>query len=153
MTVKLASSWQLSVSNTLQLNPGRYLPFWPWQFNSLPPGKCRSNLISEHMLWHFLWFCSQVNTKECFFNDKSTSVQVMACCWQSTSHYLSQCWLMFLTIWHHYGHFLWFCSQVNTKECFFNDKSTSVQVMACCWQSTSHYLSQCWLMFLTIWHH
>ena len=27
---------------------------------------------------------------------------------------------------------------------FVDDKSTSVQVMACCRQATSHYLSQCW---------
>ena len=30
-----------------------------------------------------------------------------------------------------------------------DDKSTMVQVMACCRQATSHYLSQCWPSFLS----
>ena len=33
-----------------------------------------------------------------------------------------------------------------------DDKSTLLQVMACCGQATSHYLSQCWLRCVTIWH-
>ena len=39
-----------------------------------------------------------------------------------------------------------------------DDKSTSAQVMAWCHQATSHYLNQCWpiyvcLFLVTIWHH
>ena len=75
------------------------LPLSHQGVNSLAPGKCGNNLknvIPDHMLWKelkdisnkiaLLWMPS--NT----FDDKSTVVQVMACCHQAPSHYLSHCW-------------------------------------------------------------
>ena len=54
------------------------------------------SVISEHMSWISFMITSceialrwmQQNT----FDDKSTSVQVMAWCCQAPSHYMSQCW-------------------------------------------------------------
>ena len=72
---------------------------YPKYFNSLAPGR---------FWWHFRWVNFHVN--------------------------FSHWWLMYL---------LWNCHQMNVTG-FTADKSTLVQVMACCRQATSHYLSQCW---------
>ena len=40
-------------------------------------------------------------------NLQSTLVQVMAWCRQATSHYLRQCWQIYIAIWRHLGHNAW----------------------------------------------
>ena len=72
--------------------------------NSLAPGKCCCNfksvifkVISMIDIWSTsceiaLWWMSKHLT-----NDQSTLVQVMAWCHQATSHYLSQCWPIYMT--------------------------------------------------------
>ena len=97
----------------------------------------------------------------------------MAWCCKTTSHHLSQClpcslspygiirpqWLNYLTpgksgckfrfviLKHFIDWYLWNCPQINAKG-LYDDKSALVQVMACCNQATSHYLSQCWPRFM-----
>ena len=55
-----------------------------------------NSAISKHMLQsRFIWRSSEIALMwmpQNIFDDKSALVQVMACCHQATSHYLSQCW-------------------------------------------------------------
>ena len=83
---------------------GNYIPqkhwlSYPLEINSLAPGRFQRNLrkvifqlISVIDVWSISckivlkWMPMDLT------DGKSTLVQVMACCRQATSHYLSQCW-------------------------------------------------------------
>ena len=72
---------------------------WVWQFNSLVPGRFQFNfrkVIFKLTLVNGGWGISHEIALRWMpldlTDDKSTLVQVMACCHQATSHYLSQCW-------------------------------------------------------------
>ena len=67
--------------------------------NSLPPGRFQFNfrwVIFKLALVNGVWGISYEIALRWMpldlIDDKSTLVQVMAWCWQATSHYLSQCW-------------------------------------------------------------
>ena len=75
--------------------------------NSLPPGRCGSNLKSvDYNLWTHV-FQGYTSASNCeiavglmpqnTFHDKSSLVQVMTWCHQATGHYLSQCRLRHMT--------------------------------------------------------
>ena len=72
--------------------------FRDYSFNSLAPGWFERNLrkvIFKLILMIGSWgiFCKfALRWMSMDLTDKSTLVQVMACCHQATSHYLSQCW-------------------------------------------------------------
>ena len=60
----------------------------------------------HHVCRNFLWVSGECHsTFICFINEKSTFVQIMACCRQATSHYLSPCWAITIShiarIWRH----------------------------------------------------
>ena len=72
-------------------------------FNSLAPGWCGNNfeskivkLITENSSLGIHCEIASREIPQNSTNEKSTLVQVMACCRQATSHYLSQCWLRFM---------------------------------------------------------
>ena len=72
-------------------------------FNSLAPGRPRcyfKTAISNLVLLIGIFTSSKDNALRWMprdlTNDKSTLVQVMACCHQATGHYLSQCWPSFI---------------------------------------------------------
>ena len=74
--------------------------FWRGSFNSLAPEGCSNDLkhvISTHMLWiNFMGTFYETVHKwmsQNTFDEKSTSIQVISLCRQTTSHYMSQCWL------------------------------------------------------------
>ena len=71
----------------------------PEGINSLAPGKFEVNFRYVIFKWILViagWGISSeitlIWTSLDFTNDQSTLVQVMACCRQATSHYLSPCW-------------------------------------------------------------
>ena len=73
--------------------------FLKMAFNSLVLVRCGStfkSVISKHMLWVKFWGtpCELVlrSMPQNIFDEKSTLFQVMAWCYQATSHYLNQCW-------------------------------------------------------------
>ena len=75
-----------------------------YMFNSLSPGRseCDSkNVIFNLVLLIGIFRSSRDNAlrwmPQDLTDDKSTLVQVMAWCRQTTSHYLSQCWLSSLS--------------------------------------------------------
>ena len=73
--------------------------------NSLAPGRCDFNfksVISEHMLQIKFMTSTSVEIAlrwmpQNTFDDKSTLVQVIAWCHQSTSLYMSQCWPRYMS--------------------------------------------------------
>ena len=70
------------------------------RFNSLAPGryKCAFEIyLSDWYLDHFQWNCPRMNATR-WTDDKSTVVQEMAWCHQTTGHYLKQCWPCFMTL-------------------------------------------------------
>ena len=107
------------------------------------------------------------------FGEKSTLVQVMACCHQATGHYMSQCWPKSILPYgatrpagvnslapgrfqRNFRHVIFkqivviddwgiSCEIAPTwkPQDLTDDESTLVWVMAWCRQATSHYLSQC----------
>ena len=107
----------------------------------------------------------------------STLVQVMACCLTAPSHYLNQCWFLISDIlWHlpsrvrfprmNWNEIIfkiilatdgrWFSCELSLKWRPLDltvDKSTLVQVIAWCYQVTSHYLSPCWLRSMLLYHY
>ena len=133
-------------------------------FNSLAPGRpgChfKTAIFSLVLLIGFFRFSNdsapgwmQWDLKD----DKSTLLQVMACCRQATSHYLKQWWpsstppcsvtrpqwielILWIDIWYTSCEIgFWWVWQNH-----IDGKSTLLQVMAWCCQAASHYLSQCW---------
>ena len=79
------------------MNSGRFA--WIWMFNSLAPGRpgCHyKTAIFNLVLLIGIFTSSKDNALRWMpwhlTDDKSTLVQVMAWCSQTTSHYLSQCW-------------------------------------------------------------
>ena len=84
--------------------------------------------------------------------DKSTLVQVMAWCRQATSHYLSQCWPRSVS----YGVIRpqW-VNSLALDDAIQHHRTWSilVQVMAWCYQATTHYLNQ-WGLIINevLWH-
>ena len=150
-------------------------------FNSLAPGRfeCDSkSVIFNPVLLIGIFRVSHDNALQWMpqdlTDDKSTLVQVMAWCHQTTCHYLSQCWLSSLSP---YGiaRPQWINSSVagrygrNSKSIIFkvtllnsslksplrechkttNVRLTLIQVMAWCRQGTSHNLSQCGPRFMS----
>ena len=72
-------------------------------FNSLAPARCDrdfKNVISEYILrFKFMSTFCEIAPRQMpqnTFEDKWTTVQVMAWCRQATSHYLSQCWHIYI---------------------------------------------------------
>ena len=108
-----------------------------------------------------------------FTDDQSTLVQVMAWCRQATSHYLSQCWPRSLSPYDvtrpqwvnslapgRFGfNFKWVIFKFISRIAILNisseialrrmphnhtDDYSMFQVIVCCHQAISYYLSQCW---------
>ena len=78
-----------------------------YSINSLAPGKFVSNfkiftfklIIENHSLATHCEIDLRAISQE-LINGKSTLVQVMALCRQAPSHYLSQCWLRSMSLYH-----------------------------------------------------
>ena len=72
--------------------------WWPhaeYPLTHWPLGKCGSNFKSISFKLIIQNSCREITVKwipQNLTNEKSTLVQVMACCHQATSHYLSHCW-------------------------------------------------------------
>ena len=76
-------------------------------FNSLAPGKFEWHF--RYLIFQIIWVIDgwsiscEIALRSCRWmsldltDDKSTLVQVMAWCRQATSHYLSQCWPIYLS--------------------------------------------------------
>ena len=132
-----------------------------WSFVVLLDGQISVNNESIHFI-HTIWW----------HRTGSTLAQVMACCLMAPSHYPNQCWLIIIHMYFLFRltHwplgdldailklqssilFYWLVSSHHLMidnalrwmpRNFTDDKSTFVQVMACCRTAPSHYLSQCW---------
>ena len=77
----------------------RTIVVWYWSFNSLAPGRFEWNykqLLFKLTLGIHGWGIScEIALRWMslyLIDDKSTLVQVMACCLKATSHYPNQCW-------------------------------------------------------------
>ena len=137
---------------------------WCHQAASYYMSQCSPRYMSLHGVTRPQWvnwtiyrlFCfTSLASGRCGTNEKSTFIHVMACCCQTTSHYLSQCWprtmVSYVTtspqwVKHIISKLLWIDILKTSHEIalMWIPQSTLVHVMAWCHQATSHYLSQCW---------
>ena len=119
----------------------------------------KSSSFNNHCEIPLMWIPQNLT------NEKSTWVQVMAWCCQTTGHYLSQYWPRFMSL-YDLTRPQWFtrnrCVSKNCKNRFHftfvnslgptdatwrqRTESTLAQIMACYLTVPSHYLNQCWLI-------
>ena len=74
-----------------------------------------------------------------FTDDKSTLVQVMACCHQATSHYLNQCWPISMMPYPITGHqWAMHCSAINRPTLDNNVLWTCYEISSYAWYMCPH---------------